>query len=185
MTDPYKKCPIYKTQSFTLRLVTPKDAKNLLECYSDKTAVRLMNSDNCTSDFYYTTLKQMTDCIDFWLMEYKNGGYVRFAIINNQTQKAIGTIEMFGRDGKLINSDRFGLLRIDICSDFESQYHISQLLQIAQDNFFTLFDIKSIITKAIDDASERLYSLKDQGYLKLPKNTLTTYNDYYIISEND
>ena len=36
--DVYKTCPIYETENLILRLVQQEDAKDLLDCYSDKDA---------------------------------------------------------------------------------------------------------------------------------------------------
>ena len=55
----YQTCPEYQTETFRLRLVRPEDAEALLDCYSDPDVVSRANADNCTSDFYYTTLEQM------------------------------------------------------------------------------------------------------------------------------
>lgn len=69
MKNVYEQCPIYKTDSFILRLVELEDAKDLLACYSDRDVISKCNADYCTSDFYYTTIEQMEDCIRFWLEE--------------------------------------------------------------------------------------------------------------------
>ena len=82
LSNPYQKCPVYETSSFLLRLVQLDDAKDLLACYSDRRAVANMNADCCTSDFYYETLTQMQECIRFWLREYQQQAYIRFAIID-------------------------------------------------------------------------------------------------------
>ena len=73
MMDIYKHCPEYETPDFRLRLVRLEDAESLLECYSDREAVSKANTDNCTSDFYYTSIEQMEGCIRFWLAEYQKG----------------------------------------------------------------------------------------------------------------
>ena len=71
MKNVYEQCPIYETKSFILRLVKLEDAEDLLACYSDKDNVSKLNSDFCTSDFYYSTVSEMEDCIKFWLEEYQ------------------------------------------------------------------------------------------------------------------
>ena len=53
----YQSCPFFVTPQFTLRLVRRSDAPGLLKVYSDKQAQHYFNSDNCTSDFRYSTLE--------------------------------------------------------------------------------------------------------------------------------
>ena len=35
MNDPYKKCPVFETESFILRLVEKNDAKDLLDLFDN------------------------------------------------------------------------------------------------------------------------------------------------------
>ena len=81
MKNIYKQCPTYETESFFLRLVKLDDAEDLLCCYSDRANVKKFNDDFCTSDFYYTTVEEMENCIRFWLEEYQKQYYVRFSVI--------------------------------------------------------------------------------------------------------
>ncbi len=178
--NPYEKCPIYESESFTLRLVEEKDAEDLLKCYSDILAVKLMNSDNCTSDFYYRTIKEMKDCILFWIKEYENKVYVRFSIVDKQIQKIIGTMEIFGRKAKEEKSSKLGVLRIDLCSNYEIQSYITELLKISNEHFYDVFDVKHIITKAIPTAKERISSLIENGFSELENNTIIPYDNYFI-----
>ena len=73
----YQSCPTFITQRFVLRLVRKEDAPGLLKVYSDRQAQHYFNSDNCTSDFRYSTLKEMQQCIDMWLWSYQQGHFVR------------------------------------------------------------------------------------------------------------
>ena len=66
MKNIYEQCPTYETESFVLRLVKLEDAETLLSCYSDKDNVKKFNADFCTSDFYYSTVEEMENCIKFW-----------------------------------------------------------------------------------------------------------------------
>lgn len=178
-TNPYEKCPIYESKNFILRLVEENDAENLFKCYSDLSAVKFMNSDNCTSDFHFTTINEVKNCIFIWLREYENKGYVRFSIEDKQNCKAIGTIEMFGRkdaDGKITG---YGVLRIDLCSNYEKHSYITELLEISNKHFYDVFGVKQIITKAISTATERILALIENGFLKL-ENNIIPYGDYYI-----
>ena len=67
----YEKCPVLENDSFLLRFVSQKDIVDLFKVYSDKNSVRLFNSDNCTDNFYYTTIERMKQAIEFWNDEYK------------------------------------------------------------------------------------------------------------------
>ena len=102
MLNIYEHCPVYETESFVLRLVTSEDAEALLKCYSDKDMVLKMNSDYCTSDFFYTTKEEMEQCIKFWLEEYEKQYYVRFAVIpkseNNIIEIVMLVIHTFSGD---------------------------------------------------------------------------------------
>lgn len=171
--NPYEKCPIYETESFILRLVEESDVDGLLECYSDLSAVKFMNSDRCTSDFHYTTIDEMKNCIQFWLKEYKNKGYVRFSVIDKQTQKAVGSIEIFG-------GSKFGVLRIDLKSNYEKQSYITEILKISNIYFYDAFSVNHVISKAIPEATKRISALIENGFLKLEDNTILPYGDYYI-----
>ncbi len=112
---PYNKCPVYTSDRFLLRLVEKGDAVDLLHCYSDASAVRLMNADNCNTDFHFETLNAMDEYIKGWLGAYRDSLFVRFSIIDNHHQRAIGTIEMYDKTRKL------GILRLDLCSVYEAE----------------------------------------------------------------
>lgn len=178
-TNPYQTCPTYETESFILRLVTETDADDLLQCYSDPTAVQFMNSDNCSSDFLFSTLAEMRRYIGFWLAEYQSGGYVRFAVVAKRSGRAVGTIEMFGREGAG-DSGRFGVLRIDLRSDHEQRGYISELLRLACAEFYEAFSVGRIITKAIPTAGERLAALAACGFTGLAAGSLVPYDHYQI-----
>lgn len=45
----YNSCPVLRTQSFTLRLVSEDDAADLLSCYSDPQSREVFDCENCTS----------------------------------------------------------------------------------------------------------------------------------------
>lgn len=132
----YTECPKYETESFILRLVDMDDAEELLECYSDKLAVDKMNADNCTSNFYFQTVEEMKECISFWLDLYKKQCFVRFSVIEKQTQNAVGTIEIFGGE--------YGVLRIDLCTKYEEPKYIEELIRIAIYDFVRDFEIQNL-----------------------------------------
>lgn len=179
-TSPYERCPIFESESFILRLVNESDAENLLKCYSDLSAVKLMNSDNCINNFHYKTIDEMKDCILFWLKEYESKAYIRFSIIDKQIQKAVGTIEIFGRKETDEKDIKFGVLRIDLCSGYEKRSYITELLQISNEHFYNMFGVRHIITKAIPAAAERISALTGSGFSKLGDNTIMPYSHYYI-----
>lgn len=153
--NPYQKCPKYETKSFKLRLVNKNDAEALLKCYSDKEAVSKINADNCTSNFYYTSLEQMQECIDSWLCQYEKQDYVRFSIIPKLTNKAVGTVEIFGGE--------IGVLRIDISSEYEKEIYIEEIVQLAVLSFISDFEIDSLKIK-VSNTPERVELLRRYGF---------------------
>lgn len=182
INDIYKQCPIYTNGIITLRQTILDDAEELLKCYSDEKAVSFFNFDNCNGDdFHYTSMERMKQAIDFWDYSYKNKYFVRWTVILKDTQEKIGTIEMFHR----IADDEFnhyGVLRIDLQSNYEKQKYIDDILEIANGNFFNDFNVKFILTKAIPDATERIVSLARKGYS--PLNKRFVIYDHYFIREN-
>ena len=151
-SDPYIKCPVFETEHFTLRLVTQEDAKDLLACYSDPKARPFFNADNCVQDFCFDTLEQMSETIGFWLEDYRNRVYVRFAVVDKETKKAIGTVEACG------------VLRVDLASAYETREYILELLNLINEEFFELFGAKQYVIKVIPKATERLAAVKAAGY---------------------
>ena len=139
MLNIYEHCPVYETESFVLRLVTLEDAEALLKCYSDKDMVLKMNSDYCTSDFFYTTKEEMEQCIKFWLEEYEKQYYVRFAVIPKSENKAVGTVEIF--------SGEAGVLRIDLAKEYETENNIIEIVMLVIHTFSGDFGIGSIKIK--------------------------------------
>lgn len=164
MTDPYRCCPVLETPHFTLRLVAESDAGDLLACYSDPKARALFNGENCTSDFCYDTPEEMAACIRFWLEEYAQRKYVRFAVVDRGTGRAVGTVEMFGDKGLLAGRDG-GLLRIDLASPYETPGCLGELLSLAGEHFYRLFGVSRIATQGLPGAEARLAALRAAGYV--------------------
>ena len=156
MTDVYQAPPVYETEHLTLRLVREDDAADLLACYSDPAAVAVMNSDSCTSDFYYTTLEQMQECIAFWLREYAAGMYIRLSIVDRAAGRAVGTVEIFGGE--------YGVLRIDLCAAYETREILSELLCLATERFCDDLGIEHLAVNAVPAAAERVAALTDLGF---------------------
>ncbi|QAA33044.1 GNAT family N-acetyltransferase [Clostridium manihotivorum] len=180
--DIYEQCPVYKKNLITLRLTEIKDAEDLLKCYSDEKAVPFFNSDNCNGDdFHYTTIERMKQAIDFWDFSYKNKYFVRLTVVLNDTNEKVGTVEMFHRiaDDEF---NHFGLLRIDLQSNYENKDVISEILDIANENFYEAFEVKEILTKTFSDATERTASLVEKGYYPINRKFMI-YDDYFVRSK--
>lgn len=175
----YKECPIYTTEILTLRLTALGDVAELLNCYSDKKSVPLFNSDNCNGDdFHYATIERMKEAVDFWQYSYEHRDFARLTVILNATAEKIGTIEMFKREAE-DEFNHFGVLRIDLQSKYEKQQYIDELLQIVNQYFYNAFEVDSILTKAISNSSERIASLKSNGYAPINKKFMI-YDNYFI-----
>lgn len=180
----YDNCPIWENDRFRLEFISLEHCTDLLKVYSDIRAVPFFNSDNCGGDtFYYSSYEKMADAINYWLWEYSRKGFVRMSVIDKFTQECVGTIEMFVR----YSDDYFNetlLLRLDLRSDYESQTVICTLISLVSDNCFDYFDCKSISTKAIPVANERISALLKCGFLHsselLYGHDGTPYSDYYI-----
>ncbi|MBI9052040.1 MAG: hypothetical protein JEZ00_21680 [Anaerolineaceae bacterium] len=178
--EPYAQCPIYKTKHFLFRMVEPADAKDLLSCYADPLAAPLFNSDTCTSDFVYHTIQEMQDCINFWLDEFQKKIYMRFSILDQTTQRAIGTMEWCIKPNTYEGLGKVAVLRLDLPSVYENEQTISEILQMLEENFYEHFDVDSIISKAIPAAKARIQSFTITGYSKLDPNPVLPYADYYL-----
>ena len=159
MINVYEQCPVYQTESFLFRLVRLEDAEALLKCYSDKDTVSKMNSDYCTSDFYYATKEEMEECIRFWLDEYEKQYYVRFAVIPKEEKQAAGTIEIFGGEA--------GVLRIDLAKEYEIEKNITEIIKLAMHTFAEDFGIESIKMKTAN-TPERVKWLEALGFEERP-----------------
>lgn len=183
MKDIYEECPVYKKSFITLRQTKMEDAQELLKCYSDEKAVPFFNSDNCNGDdFYYTTIERMKQAIEFWDFSYKSKYFVRWTVTLNETKAKIGTVEMFYR-GVDDEFNHYGVLRIDLQSNYEIQLIIGEILEIANENFYKAFNVESILTKAVSDDSERIAQLLKNGYQIMNKK-LMIYDDYYVNCRN-
>ena len=183
MENVYEVCPTYKNTHITLRQTNLDETEELLNCYSDKKAVPFFNPDNCHGDdLHYISKERMKQAIEFWNYSYSNHYFVRWTIILNSTSEVIGTIEMFHR---LADDDfnHYGVLRIDLKSKYENQKVIDAILEIANDSFYCLFDVKSILTKAFPTSIERLISLKKNGYIPLGKQFII-YDNYDVRNTN-
>ena len=162
MNNPYKQCPVFETQSFVLRLVEETDAEDLLVCYSDPKAQELFNIDNFPRDCNFSTTEQMLEYIKFWLMEYSQEAYIRFAVVDKAINKAVGTIEMFGMVGQY--KTEIGILRVDMASEYEKRSYLKEIIDVCVENFYGLFAVKTIASKAIPKAENRIEVLLAAGF---------------------
>jgi hypothetical protein len=171
----YENCPIFKNETVTLRLTNDQDTKELLNCYSDKKAVPLFNSDNCNGDtFHYATLERMKQAIDFWKFSYESKQFVRMTIILNHTNEIIGTVEMFNR-GVAPYYGVHGVLRLDVMSKYENEDVLSSVLELVNEHFYKEFGVEWNVTKAIDTAKIRRGTLSKLGYIPMKDFALTNY----------
>lgn len=157
MKNPYEVCPTFETESFILRLVSENDSEGLLRCYSDSKAQKLFNSDRCTGDFCIYKIEDMLLCTKAWLWAYSQQEFIRFAIIDKSLSKAIGTVEMFGYVGKYRN--KTGILRVDVSSEYEDSQYLNEIFSVSIVEFYDLFEVDMIATKAIPQAVERRNAL--------------------------
>jgi len=162
MKNPYEMCPTFETESFILRLVSEEDSEGLLKCYSDSKAQKFFNADKCMGDFCMYKIEDMLNCIRAWLYAYSQQEFVRFAIIDKSLSTAIGTVEMFGYVGKF--QTKTGILRVDLSSAYENVHYLSQIFGICSKNFFDLFEVDTIATKAIPQAVDRRTALLNNDF---------------------
>ena len=175
MQNPYETSPSFETDKFILRLVSEEDSEDLLKCYSDSEAQNVFNADRCTGNFCIYKIEDMLLCIKAWLDAYSQQEFIRFAIIDKVTSKAIGTVEMFGHVGK--HKNKTGILRLDVTSEYEKQNHLKELFGICTNNFFDLFDVDAIATKAIPLATERRNTLLKMNFRECKKDE----GDHYFL----
>lgn len=182
--DVYEQVPVMENEKFLLREIEDGDAGDLLKVYSDKDAVPLFNSDNCVNGFYYNSLEEVKDAIAFWKKEYQSRYYVRWAIIDKNTNCVIGAIELFNRKAK----DYFnncGLLRLDLRSDYERQDAIEDILGIIIPETRDMFACEMIATKAVSFAQERIQALEHIGFYLSEEFLIghdgKRYDSYYVL----
>jgi RimJ/RimL family protein N-acetyltransferase len=158
----YQQCPVLESEYFTFRLVQTEDAEDLLLCYSDPKAQEFFNDEDFPVPTRFYTPEEMSKCIKFWLMEYSQEAYIRFSIVDKAKQKAVGTVEMFGMVGAY-KADP-GILRIDVAHDYENKAHLKDILGVCVGEFYDMFGVRSIVTKAVPQAADRINVLQDAGF---------------------
>lgn len=100
------------------------------------------------------------------------------SIKDMQTKKALGTIEMFHREAE-DEYNHYGVLRIDLGSDYERREIIEEILYLANRFFYEAFHVKKILTKAVPAAEERIAALKACGYQEAKAKLMGKYGDYF------
>lgn len=182
--DVFETCPQFSSPRFLLRQTSMDDCDDLLKVYSDRKAVPIFNSDNCTGDFYITAKDDMVRMIEFWLYEYSQRYYVRWSIIDRTAGSAIGTIELFHRTAKDF-FNHVGLLRLDLRSDYENSESITEILSLLLPQAFELFSCDTIATKIPDCAPVRRDTLSGMGFRYSPEllygHNGTAYGNYYLL----
>ena len=177
----FKSCPVFLTPRFTLRLVRQEDAEGLLAVYSDPFIHQYINADNCTSDFRYTTLEEMRQCIDMWLRAYQRQEYVRWTIFSGR--RIIGTVEMFRRDDGE-NGEGLGILRIDVTSLYESSDVHEELLRGLLPTLHELFRCQRILAKAHPGMMRRRLAMVVHGFIPYRQPLIgdngVEYGDYWV-----
>lgn len=156
----YESCPEITTPRFVLRLVRPEDVSGLLEVYSDPAAQQCFNADNCTSDFCYTTLRQMEECMNMWLWSYRRGDFVRWTILHDDVP--MGTVEMFRRSDE---DGGTGVLRLDLHSRLENTSALSELLITLLPEMHRLFGCACVLTKSTPEMKPRCQILQQLGFV--------------------
>lgn len=183
MTTPYQNCPILQNARWCLRLVDVSDAEALLKVYSDEKAVPIFNSDNCLDDFHYPSLQRMQEAIRFWLESYAREDFVRWTIFDRTSGEAIGTAELFHRVSKDYYKD-CGLLRLDLRSDYETESHVANLLELIVPPAYEWFSCSRVATKIPPFAEERRKAAAVCGFVPGPEKLIghagCAYGDYYV-----
>lgn len=176
--DIYQHCPTIENPRVTLRPVSDADVDDLLAVYSDKRALPFFNSDNCHGDnFYYPTRERMARAIDFWRYSYEQRYFVRWAIVDKATSKAIGTIELFRREAD-DDLGGVGVLRLDVGSAYESAEILRDILDLIVPPAFDWFDCDEIITKIPLYAVERAAAAKSCGFAPSDRLLIGTSDHY-------
>lgn len=176
MTDVYVQCPQLNGPTLTLRPTCMEDAEDLLLVYGDEGNTPFFNSDNCTNNFYFPTLKEMQACIGMWLRSYARKDFVRWSIVEGG--RAIGTIECFHR----IAEDAFtdcALLRIDLRRDRDTLRVNNELLDMLLPRLKEFFGSSFTATKAPSFAEARIAALTEHGFVPAAKDE--RYHDYWTL----
>lgn len=186
MGNVYQDFPLLENQRFLLRQVGEKDAQELVEVYGDKNALPFFNSDNCNGDnFYYPTRERMAEAIRFWLRGYEKGWFVRWAVVEKGTGRAIGTAELCRRDSQE-GFGGCGILRLDVKNSCERAETLLHLLRLTLPCAFERMGCGEVATKAPLYAVERREALAKAGFVEDARPLIgeggRSYWDYWVIA---
>jgi RimJ/RimL family protein N-acetyltransferase len=177
--DPYEKCPEFDTEHFYLRQVREEDAEDLLCFYGDLSGWIFYGNDWCNEIFSssHQTVEEMRTCIRSWLDVYKNKFFIRLSVIDKAAGKPIGTIEIFDN---MDTATQGAALQMDLSAPYETQAYITELLTLADKEFFRLFGFKYVIVWATPEAKERIQALRSAGYKPFDSDT----HEHYYMKES-
>ena len=183
----YENCPKLKNERVLLRLIEKRDCDALWKVYSDKQALPFFNCDNCNGDnFYYATKERMQEALDFWMLAYEKGWFVRMSIVDCAIEEVIGTIEVCLR----VSEDAFdqmGILRVDVRSDYEQADLLSNIFSLITPYMEEMLGCKGVITKAPIYAVERMEAIQRAGFCKaedlLIGHNGFAYDGYWVYDE--
>ena len=174
----YTAQPTYENELVQLRPIAPSDTEALLQCYGDPYAVPFFNSDHCNGDdFHYITSERMREAMAFWARSYRERQFVRWAVVDQSLNEAVGTVEMFHRRANDEN-DHANILRIDLRSCFETRAFLHAVVSLCLRHFYGDFEVERIITKALPQAAERRFALAAAGFVPARRG-LPGYPDYF------
>lgn len=113
---------------------------------------------------------------------------MRFSIVDRKTEQAIGTIEMFRRKSDDYY-DGYGLLRVDVRSDYEKADLLYEIVSLITEPFHDWFGCTDIATKAALYAVERIEALRKAGFEKSEEPLIghvqqRAYYDYWVITNS-
>lgn len=74
---------------------------------------------------------------------------------------------------------KLGILRLDLCSAYERQERIVELLTLSIEHFYAAFGVQQIVTKATPAATERISALRACGFTPEEGNVNGPHGDYY------
>lgn len=168
----YQDCPKIENDKIIVRLLEAKDEADLFLVYSDPKAVNFFNSDNCNDNFYYDTIAKMHGAMSFWLEAYKCGYFVRLSVVDKETDKVVGTYEVYYRE----SNDSFNdscFVRLDLRSDYEREAFIYECLSLCKESFVKFFDTKKLVTKSFGNDTARYQALKKLGFIDSKGSLIT------------
>ncbi len=178
----FENCPTLENEKFILRPVVKEDCEELRAVYGDKKALPFFNSDNCHGDnFYYATTERMLEAMKFWDYSYENGWFVRMSIVDKAISKVVGTVELCVRE-----SDRKGILRVDVRSDYETQDKLVPIFALIAPKMPELIGCNDVLTKAPIYAVERIEAITQVGFKKFEQliagnDGKMVYDGYWVL----